>query len=55
MNHAVAELYGTTVDLMTGKTDADFIADAAEVARLRREDHVVMDMREDKFIPTKKR
>ena len=54
VNQAVAELYGTTVDLMTGKTDADFIADAAEIARLRREDHVVMDQREDKFIPEEK-
>jgi PAS domain S-box-containing protein len=51
VNRAGAELYGTTVDQMTGKTDADFIPDAEEVARLRREDQVVMDGREDKFIP----
>ena len=54
VNQAVAELYGTTVDLMIGKTDADFIADAAEIARLRREDQVVMDKCEDKFIPEEK-
>jgi PAS domain S-box-containing protein len=50
VNRAVAELYGTAVDLMIGKTDSDYIADADEIARLRREEHAVMDKCEDKFI-----
>jgi len=38
VNQAVAEAYGTTVERLIGKTDADFNPDAAEVARFRRDD-----------------
>jgi PAS domain S-box-containing protein len=35
-NHAVAELYGTTVENLVGKTDADFNVNPAEIERFLR-------------------
>ena len=37
-NRAVAEIYGTTVDQLIGRTDADFVKSSSEVARFRRND-----------------
>jgi len=50
-NQALAEVYGTTVDGIIGKTDADFNANAAEVEFFRRKDLEVMDTRREHFIP----
>ncbi len=50
-NRAVAEAYGTTVEELTGKTDADFNPNKEEVARLLAEDREIMDSLQEKFIP----
>ena len=42
VNQATAEIYGTTVDGLVGKTDADFNPDAEEVAHFLRDDREVM-------------
>ncbi len=42
-NQAVAKAYGTTVDNLIGRTDADFNPDQAEVAFFRQKDLQVMD------------
>jgi PAS domain S-box-containing protein len=42
-NHVVAEIYGTTVDNLLGKTDADFNHNAAELAWFRKQDAQVLD------------
>ncbi len=41
-NRAVAEAYGTTVDRLIGRTDADFARSAAEVETFRGDDLEVM-------------
>jgi PAS domain S-box-containing protein len=41
-NRAVAEAYGTTVDRLIGRTDADFARSAEEVEAFRRDDLEVM-------------
>ncbi len=41
-NRAVADVYGTTVDELIGRTDADFVKSSAEVERFRRNDLEVM-------------
>jgi PAS domain S-box-containing protein len=51
VNQAVAEAYGTSVEDMLGKTDADFNANREEVEWFRRGDLEVMDTLEEKFIP----
>jgi len=51
VNKAVADVYGTTVDELMGKTDADFNANQEEVAFFRQKDLDVMDSLEDLFIP----
>lgn len=51
VNKASADFYGTTADDLLGKTDADFNANAAEVAALRRQDLQVMDTLTELFIP----
>lgn len=43
VNQAVADSYGTTVEELLGKTDADFISDSAEVATIWQDDQAVMD------------
>lgn len=50
VNKAAADFYGTTVDNLIGKTDADFNANAAEVAAVRRQDLEVMDTLTELFI-----
>lgn len=54
VNQAVAEAYGTSVEDLTGKTDADFNPDPEEVAHFRRDDLEVMDRLQEKFIPEEK-
>ena len=49
-NKAVADVYGTTVDDLLGRTDAQFNHNAAEVASFRRDDLRVMETRGELFI-----
>ncbi len=51
VNRAVAEAYGTTVENLVGKGDADFNANQAEVEHFRRDDLEVMDLLVEKLIP----
>ena len=50
-NKAVADIYGTTVAGLIGKTDADFAPNAEEVEAFRRGDLQVMDTLQELFIP----
>jgi len=50
VNQAVAEIYGTTVENLVGKTDADFNSDADQVAWFRRMDLEVMDTLQERVI-----
>ena len=50
VNQATAEIYGTTVDSLVGKTDADFNPNAEEVAHFLRDDRSVMSSGQPKFI-----
>ncbi len=50
-NRAAAEFYGTTVERMIGRRDADFSDDAEMLARLRQEDREVLETKLDKFVP----
>jgi PAS domain S-box-containing protein len=50
-NQAVAEAYGTTVDNLIGKTDADFNLNKDEVDSFRRTDLEVLDTLQERFIP----
>ena len=49
-NQALAEIYGTTVKGVLGKTDADFNPNAEEVAHFLRDDRDVMSSGNPKFI-----
>jgi PAS domain S-box-containing protein len=49
-NQAVAEAYGTTVDNLIGKTDADFNPNKEEVELFRRADQEVIDTLQERFI-----
>jgi PAS domain S-box-containing protein len=51
VNKAVADAYGTTVENLIGKTDADFNADQKEVAFFRETDLEVMNSLQDLFLP----
>ena len=51
VNRAVAEAYGTTVEGLLGKTDADFNPDLEEVEAFRRDDLEVMDTGREKLVP----
>ena len=51
INRAMAEVYGTTVDDLVGKTDADFNPDLGESERFLIEDRQVMDSLQEKIIP----
>ncbi len=51
VNRAVAEAYGTTVDNLIGKTDADFNPNREEVESFHRMDLEVMDTLQERFIP----
>ncbi len=50
VNQAVADNYGTTVEDLVGKTDADFNASPEQVEHFRRDDLEVMDTRCEKVI-----
>jgi two-component system sensor kinase FixL len=49
-NQAVADAYGTTVENIVGKSDADFNPNEDEVAAFRRDDQEVIDTRRERFI-----
>jgi two-component system, cell cycle sensor histidine kinase and response regulator CckA len=51
VNQALAEAYGSTVEELLGKTDADFNANNEEVEWFQRDDVEVMDTGVEKFIP----
>ena len=51
VNQALADIYGTTVENLVGKTDADFNPNAEEVARFRRDDLQVMDSLKELSVP----
>jgi PAS domain S-box-containing protein len=50
-NQAVAEVYGTTVEQLEGKTDADFNPDAAQIDAFLRHDREVIDSGRALVIP----
>lgn len=54
VNKAVADWYGTTVDDLVGKSDADFNFNADEVEFFRGNDLEVMNSGRDRFIPEEK-
>jgi PAS domain S-box-containing protein len=51
VNQAIAGAYGTSVDGLLGKTDADFNPNKEEVEGFRRDDLEVIHTQEEKFIP----
>jgi PAS domain S-box-containing protein len=51
VNQAVADAYGTTVEELIGKRDADFARDRKEAEHFRSVDLEVMDTLEERFIP----
>ncbi|HET7273182.1 MAG TPA: PAS domain S-box protein, partial [Rubrobacter sp.] len=51
VNEAIAAVYGTTVEALVGKSDADFNANKEEVEAFLRADREVMEMRQSKYIP----
>jgi two-component system, LuxR family, sensor kinase FixL len=51
VNQAVADAYGTTVESLIGKTDADFNPNSEEVEFFHRMDLEVMDTLKERFIP----
>jgi PAS domain S-box-containing protein len=50
-NKAIANAYGTTVDLIVGKTDAELGATPEEAAKYREDDRQVLESGNTKFIP----
>ena len=50
-NQALADVFGTTVQQLTGKTSMDFNRNAQEVEYFRRTDLEVMDTLQERFIP----
>lgn len=50
VNEAVAEVYGTTVENLLGKTDSDFNPNVEEVEFFRQMDLEVMDSQQERFI-----
>jgi len=54
VNQAVADLYGTTVDAMIGKTSGDFNKNPQEVEAFRRADLEVLDTLKEKLNPEEK-
>ncbi|MGB0385461.1 MAG: PAS domain S-box protein [Ardenticatenaceae bacterium] len=51
VNQALAEAYGSTVEQLLGKNDADFNSNMEEVEHFRRQDLAVLDSGQEKFIP----
>ncbi len=54
VNQALAEAYGTSVENILGKTNADFNVNAGDVDQFRRDDLQVIEARQEKFIPEEK-
>jgi PAS domain S-box-containing protein len=54
VNKAVAEAYGTTVEALLGKTDADFNNNVDELEQFRLADLTVMDSLQEQVIPEEK-
>ena len=54
VNQAMAEAYGTTVEEMLGKAEAEVTADVQEVARFLKADLEAMDTLREVFIPEEK-
>ncbi len=54
VNQAVADAYGTTVQELVGKTDADFNPNCSEVDGFRQDDLEVMDQCIEKFVSEEK-
>ncbi len=54
VNQAVADAYGTTVENLIGKTDADFNGNPEEVEHFRRGDLMVMNSLQELWIPEEK-
>lgn len=50
VNQAFAEAYGTNVEALVGKTDADFNSNSVEVEHFRRDDLETMDSLKEKII-----
>ncbi len=50
-NKALADIYGTTVEDLVGKSDADFTADAEQAERFHLDDLQVMDSLQERIIP----
>ncbi|MEO8133462.1 MAG: EAL domain-containing protein [Betaproteobacteria bacterium] len=50
-NQAVADAYGTTVEKLTGKTDADFNCDSGQVSRFVEDDQEVIRSGTRKIVP----
>ncbi len=51
VNQAVADAYGTTIEDLIGKTDADFNPNGTEVELFLQMDREVMDSKKERFIP----
>jgi PAS domain S-box-containing protein len=51
VNQALADAFGTTIQQLIGKTDADFNSNTEEVEFFRRIDLAVMDNLQERFIP----
>jgi PAS domain S-box-containing protein len=54
VNRAVADAYGTTVDTLTGRTDADFNPNTEEVRKFREDDLRVIRSGKPEFVPEEK-
>lgn len=54
VNKALADAYGTTVDNLFGKTEADFNPNRDEVAFFTKKDLEVLDSLQERFIPEEK-
>ncbi len=54
VNKAIADAYGSTVDNLIGKSDADFNPDKKENDHFHQDDLEVIDNQKDKFIPEEK-
>jgi PAS domain S-box-containing protein len=50
-NEGIAQAYATTVDDLTGKTDADYLDNEEEVRQFRADDLAVMESKEIKYVP----
>ena len=50
-NKAVAEVYGSTIEEIVGKSDSDFNKNPEEVEHFRSEDLAVIDRGEERFVP----